>query len=81
MNIDSTKKRRPLGHLLVSLAGWKRLKIKSRLTELGISQGQWQGMLTYAEAHKLPTFVRDIIVEELPEAKDLFQHPKKPAVL
>lgn len=81
MNIDSKKERQPLGRVLVQLEEWQRLKIRSKLQTLGVSQGQWKGILTYAEAHKLPTFIRDVIVEELPETSYLFNHPilKQPA--
>jgi hypothetical protein len=76
MNIDNTKERPPLGRALANLDEWKRLKIKKRLRDLGITQGQWKGYLIYAEAYKLPAFVRDVIVEELPDTAELFSHPQ-----
>lgn len=76
MNIDSTKERQPLGTMLMQLEEWQRRKIRTKLRNLGVSQGRWKGILTYAEAHNLPTFIRDAIVEELPNATELFHHPK-----
>ncbi|WP_254562179.1 hypothetical protein [Dyadobacter diqingensis] len=76
MNIDSTKERKPLGKVLIALEEWQRLRLRLKLRALGVSQGQWKGLLTYAEAHKLPKFIRDAIVEELPDTADLFENPK-----
>lgn len=75
MNIDRTKNRQPLGRALMAQEEWKRLKIRARLRDLNVTQGKWKGLLTYAEAHNLPTFIRDVIVEEIPETADLFNHP------
>ncbi|WP_090147781.1 hypothetical protein [Dyadobacter soli] len=75
MKFDRTKERQPLGHLLADLEEWQRMKIKTRLKELGFSQGQWKGLLTNAAAHKVPAFVRDVIVGELPDSAQLFNHP------
>lgn len=76
MNLHRSKARRALGQFLVSQEHWRRNKIRSELQELGLTQGQWKAILTNAEAHKLPTYVRDVIVTELPAAAKFFKHPK-----
>lgn len=76
MNVSKNKKRTPLGEVIFKLPDWQKNKIKDRLTELGLSEGKWRGIHERVEAHLLPTFVRDVIIEELPQTKDLFEHPK-----
>lgn len=76
MNIHQSKTRKPLGQLLVDQEQWRRSKIRAELQDLGLTQGQWKAILTNAEAHKLPSYVRDVIVKELPAAEEFFKHPK-----
>ena len=76
MNLHQSKARRPRGQFLVGQEHWRRNKIRAELQELGLTQGQWKAILTNAEAHKLPTYVRDVIVTELPAAAKFFKHPK-----
>ena len=75
MNIDRTKEREPLGLKLANLEDWNRTKIRKRLSLLGVTQGKWKRILTTAKAYDLPPYIRDVIVEELPETADLFNHP------
>lgn len=77
MNISVDKNRTPLGNVLFDLPEWRRNKIKSKLVELGLSEGKWRGIHERVEAHLLPAFVRNVIVEELPETENLFEHPLK----
>lgn len=76
MNIANKKKRTPLGETLYAKEEWQRIKIKTRLLSLGFSEGNWRGMIERIDAHRLPTFVRDVIVDELPDTAVLFNHPK-----
>lgn len=76
MNIDKTKKREPLGQYLIEVETWKRSKIRDKLKDLGVNHMAWHRILTVTEAHKIPTYIRDIIVEELPETAPFFKHPK-----
>lgn len=75
MNFNDTKERMPLGRVLFRMEEWHRRRLRKDLLSLGLSQGQWKGLLTYADAHKLPPFIRDTIVKELPETAELFTHP------
>ena len=76
MNIHQSKPRQALGQFLVNQEYWRRNKIRGELQQLGLTRGQWKAILTNAEAHKLPTYVRDVIVEEWPDAEKFFKHPK-----
>ncbi|SEI39859.1 hypothetical protein SAMN05216327_101234 [Dyadobacter sp. SG02] len=76
MNIDKTKKRPPVGTALSEIEDWRRRKIKAELKAVGFTEGQWKGLLANAEGYKVPAFVRDIIVKELPETAHLFNHPQ-----
>lgn len=76
MNIHRSKTRQPLGEFLVKQESWRRNKIRGELKLLGLTQGQWKGILTNTEAHKLPSYVRDVIVKEWPDSEDFFKHPK-----
>lgn len=76
MNIKTNKDREPLGEILINIEDWHRQKIRKRLNRLEVTQGKWKRILTTAEAYKLPVFIRDVIVEELPNTSHLFKHPK-----
>ena len=73
MNNSGDKNRTALGEVLFMQEKWKRLKIKSRLLDLGYTQGQWRAIYERADARLLPAFVRDVIVEEIPETEELFR--------
>lgn len=75
MRISTEKTRTPLGDVLFNVPDWQRNKIKGRLLKLGLSEGRWRGIHERVDAHLLPTFVRDVIVEELPNTEHLFKHP------
>lgn len=76
MNNSGEKNRTALGEVLFTQEKWKRLKIKSRLIKLGYTQGQWRAIYERTDAWLLPAFVRDVIVEELPETAELFNNPE-----
>jgi len=75
MNISVDKKRTPLGEVLFKLPDWRRTHIKGKLLEKGLTEGKWRGIYERVEAHMLPDFVREVILEELPEAEKLFKVP------
>ncbi|MCF0071311.1 hypothetical protein LZD49_12590 [Dyadobacter sp. CY261] len=75
MKPDTNIKREALGAALAALPTWRRSKIKSELKDAGFTENQWKRLLSSAEAHKVPAFVRDIIVNELPDTAHLFNHP------
>lgn len=69
--------RTPLGKVLFcQIDPWKMVKIKKRLVGLGLTEGGWRTIYERTPAYKLPTFVRDVIIKEIPEAEPLFDHPK-----
>jgi len=73
MNISVDKKRTPLGEMLFKLPDYRRTNIKGRLLERGLTEGKWRGIYERMEAKMLPDFVREVILEELPEAEKLFK--------
>jgi hypothetical protein len=75
MRISIEKSRTPLGEVLFKLPEWHRIKIKNRLIALGITEGGYRTIHERTSAYLLPTFVRDVIIEELPETELLFRHP------
>lgn len=75
MRISADKTRTPLGEVLFKLPEWKRIKIKNRLMVLGITEGGYRTIHERTSAYLLPTFVRDVIIEELPDTEELFKHP------
>lgn len=77
MRIELSKEREELGKVLINMHHLDRANLKRKLTQLGVTQGEWQGYLTYAKAYDLPSFVRDVIVAELPETENLFVRPLK----
>lgn len=76
MNISRTKKRTPLGVELFKLPAYERDRIRTKLTEVGLTEGGWRSIYERTDAHLLPVFVRDIIVKEMPAAEKFFKHPK-----
>ena len=76
MSISVEKNKTALGEVLLAKEKWQRIKIKSRLLNSGLTEGKWRGLQYRVEAHLLPAFVRDIIIEELPETQDLFKTPE-----
>ena len=76
MNIDRNKPREPLGQALILLDGLELMRIRRRVLRTGATKSVWRRILTTAKAYTLPTHVRDVLVEELPETAELFNHPK-----
>lgn len=83
MNISTNKVRTPLGRVLFfDIEPWQKTKIKKRLEGLGLTEGGWRSIHERTAAYRLPTYVRDVIIEELPDYAYLFEHPslkKKPS--
>lgn len=75
MKVDNVKNKTPLGDVLSKLEEWQRLKIKASLFKLGFTEGKWRGLIERVEAYNLPGYVRDVVVKELPETTELFNHP------
>lgn len=76
-NVSADKIRTPLGKVLFfEIDPWHKDKIRKRLKDLGLTDGKWRTIYERTEAHLLPAFVKDVIVEELPQTAQLFEHPE-----
>ena len=75
MRISTQKSRTPLGKVLFTIPEWHRKKIKGRLVKLGVTEGGYRTIHERTPAHLLPSFIQDVIVDELPNTAEVFTHP------
>lgn len=67
----------PLGEIYQNAKEWQRKKVVEELKEIGFAYSSFASYLTKTPAYHTPGDVRDIILENFPEAEPLFKRPVK----